>query len=291
MKLKTGNPHTDARRMKRGKAHRETLPGGRFNKNKRRVPDNPDTGAASIRKHFPVAETQSNAENSNDGWEINSVRLAKPGQRKAVPKAEYLRRLRKKRERDEAKGLRWREATKQERAKGSKKWVKGASLYKMAHQTSGAPSKHDYTQFPEDEVQRLAEIHCTFQEIAHVLDWPYQRLVSHPSFLLSFQKGWEIGKASLRRLQWDCALTGNVVMLIWMGKQILGQRDVVTAEVGMIPHAQLSPRRDLSKLSPEKLKQLRDLLKEANAIPDTPDSYESAARALAPAQTVEVRAE
>ena len=33
------------------------------------------------------------------------------------------------------------------------------------------------------------------------------------------------GKISLRRKQFQVALSGNVTMLIWLGKQLLGQRD------------------------------------------------------------------
>jgi hypothetical protein len=30
---------------------------------------------------------------------------------------------------------------------------------------------------------------------------------------------------SLRRMQWEKAQTGNTTMLIWLGKQMLGQKD------------------------------------------------------------------
>lgn len=37
--------------------------------------------------------------------------------------------------------------------------------------------------------------------------------------------GPRIGKASLRRMQFKSAEDGNVTMQIWLGKQMLGQRD------------------------------------------------------------------
>ena len=37
------------------------------------------------------------------------------------------------------------------------------------------------------------------------------------------QNGW--GKIRLRQLQWKAAESGNVSMLIWLGKQYLGQSD------------------------------------------------------------------
>ena len=33
------------------------------------------------------------------------------------------------------------------------------------------------------------------------------------------------GRSSLRRHQWELAQKGNPTMLIWLGKQLLGQRD------------------------------------------------------------------
>ena len=44
------------------------------------------------------------------------------------------------------------------------------------------------------------------------------------------QPGWEAGRTSLRRKQMECALAGNVIMQIWLGKQYLGQADKVENE-------------------------------------------------------------
>jgi hypothetical protein len=46
-----------------------------------------------------------------------------------------------------------------------------------------------------------------------------------PEFLRIHKKGMETGRASLRRLQYAAAQAGNPTMLIWLGKQVLGQRD------------------------------------------------------------------
>jgi hypothetical protein len=35
------------------------------------------------------------------------------------------------------------------------------------------------------------------------------------------------GRTSLRRMQWDAARQGNPTMLVWLGKQYLGQSDKV----------------------------------------------------------------
>ena len=47
--------------------------------------------------------------------------------------------------------------------------------------------------------------------------------------VITFAK--EVGKASLRSAQFKAALAGNATMLIWMGKQLLGQRDKLDHEV------------------------------------------------------------
>jgi len=38
------------------------------------------------------------------------------------------------------------------------------------------------------------------------------------------------GRASLRRMQWKAADKGNATMLIWLGKQMLGQKDQVEVD-------------------------------------------------------------
>jgi hypothetical protein len=45
------------------------------------------------------------------------------------------------------------------------------------------------------------------------------------NFATVINKGWEAGKMSLRRKQVSVAMGGNVAMLIWLGKQYLGQHD------------------------------------------------------------------
>jgi hypothetical protein len=45
------------------------------------------------------------------------------------------------------------------------------------------------------------------------------------TFAAAVHRGRERAKASLRCLQWKAARAGNVTMLVWLGKQILGQRD------------------------------------------------------------------
>ena len=78
-------------------------------------------------------------------------------------------------------------------------------------------------QLDEGLIERLATIHCPITEIAAALDCSVDTLERNYAGLIA--KGREKGKASLRRTQWNAAMKGNVVMMIWLGKQILKQTD------------------------------------------------------------------
>ena len=76
-----------------------------------------------------------------------------------------------------------------------------------------------------EKAEKLAIILCTQSEIAAVLDVPLSTLEHDPEFLRIHKKGMETGRASLRRMQYKGAEAGNATMLIWLGKQHLGQKD------------------------------------------------------------------
>lgn len=75
------------------------------------------------------------------------------------------------------------------------------------------------------EVEKLAAMGCTNTEIAAFFDC--NETTIRDRFPEVLAKGREKGKTKLRRLQWQSAEKGNVVMQIWLGKQILGQSDRV----------------------------------------------------------------
>jgi hypothetical protein len=72
-------------------------------------------------------------------------------------------------------------------------------------------------------VLELASIHCTVEEIARVCKCSKDTLERR--FMDEIEDGRANGRESLRRLQWTSARGGNVTMQIWLGKQLLGQRD------------------------------------------------------------------
>jgi hypothetical protein len=74
-----------------------------------------------------------------------------------------------------------------------------------------------------DDVYRLAAIGCTTTEIARWFSIPEQTIRYNFSDIIT--NGREDLKQSLRHAQLKVALSGNAAMLIWLGKQILGQQE------------------------------------------------------------------
>ena len=89
----------------------------------------------------------------------------------------------------------------------------------MVKKTVGRPKKELDTKL----IERLSSIFCTNEEIASVVECHADTLADNFSEYL--KKGRSRGKMSLRRMQWEKAQTGNTTMLIWLGKQMLGQKD------------------------------------------------------------------
>lgn len=74
-----------------------------------------------------------------------------------------------------------------------------------------------------EQVEKLAALNCTNEEIGAFFDVSGDTIKAH--FEKEIIKGRNKGNISIRRKQFDVAMGGNVVMLIWLGKQRLGQRE------------------------------------------------------------------
>jgi hypothetical protein len=77
----------------------------------------------------------------------------------------------------------------------------------------------------QEAIKKLAQLHCTYDEIAEFLGVSTKTLQRNYVHLI--KKGREMGKISLRRAQFEKAIGGNVAMMIWLGKQHLDQRDKI----------------------------------------------------------------
>ena len=78
-------------------------------------------------------------------------------------------------------------------------------------------------QIDPEQIKNLARIGCSGDEIAAVVGC--SRDLIYKRFSTSIKEGHEFMKASLRRMQYKAAEGGNVTAQIWLGKQILGQKD------------------------------------------------------------------
>jgi hypothetical protein len=76
---------------------------------------------------------------------------------------------------------------------------------------------------PPPQVEELASLGCTDRDIANFFGIKEDTL--RYNFADNLIKGREELKVSLRRAQLKLALSGNAVMLIWLGKNLLGQTD------------------------------------------------------------------
>lgn len=87
-----------------------------------------------------------------------------------------------------------------------------------------------------DLCTNLLRIQCTGEEIAGAMGMSYDTLerACKRDHNMKFAEYSELkraeGKASLRRAQWKAAQDGNPTMLVWLGKQMLGQRDKVDVD-------------------------------------------------------------
>jgi len=91
------------------------------------------------------------------------------------------------------------------------------------------------------QVEDMASIGCTVDEIATILGCSGRTLQRR--FVTPIERGRSRLNRSLRRKQAELALNGNVTMLIWLGKQYLGQKEksesVVREEtvvLDLLPH-------------------------------------------------------
>ena len=90
----------------------------------------------------------------------------------------------------------------------------------------GRPKKYNIR---TDKLEQLASFGCTNTEIASFFGCSPDLLEKNYSEFLT--KGRDKGKIRLRQLQFKAAEKGNVTMLIWLGKQVLGQTDKQEVEL------------------------------------------------------------
>ena len=78
------------------------------------------------------------------------------------------------------------------------------------------------------QLSKLAKLGCTNKEMGDFFGCSADLLEKSYSEFLT--KGRAEQKLRLRQLQWKSAEKGNIVMQIWLGKQILGQSENTITE-------------------------------------------------------------
>lgn len=95
-----------------------------------------------------------------------------------------------------------------------------------------------------DQVRRLAMINCTMVEIAAVVGCSVDTVERR--FAEIVKEGHQQGKSSLKRMMWEACTKGNVSMMIFLSKQMLGYSDKVEQKVDATVNGE--------KLTPERIK-------------------------------------
>ena len=85
-----------------------------------------------------------------------------------------------------------------------------------------------------EQLEKLAALGCTDEEIAaffRCATRTIEKRRKEPAFKEALERGKAIGRISVRRSQMKLLEAGNATMGVWLGKQLLGQRDVTPIEL------------------------------------------------------------
>lgn len=115
-----------------------------------------------------------------------------------------------------------------------------------------------------DQLDKLCQMHCTQEEMAAFLQVTVDTIDStikkryNKSFSEYYNEKAALGKISLRRAQLQKALKGDNTMMIWLGKNYLGQTD--KSELEMKYKAEIIHRVEASS-NEELLKNVEEAIK------------------------------
>lgn len=116
--------------------------------------------------------------------------------------------------------------------------TKAKAAAKPAARRRGGPGRPK-KELNATEVRKLAELGCTHEEMAGFFgvstDTIARRLKDDDEIRVAYEYGTADVRISLRRHQIAAAKNGNAAVLIWLGKQLLNQKDKIEAEVGELP--------------------------------------------------------
>jgi hypothetical protein len=88
-----------------------------------------------------------------------------------------------------------------------------------------------------EQLERWCALQCTDEELAAAFGVSTRTIESRrkdPAFAQAMERGKAKGCISVRRTQMKLLEAGNASIAIWLGKQLLGQRDVTPLEVNSV---------------------------------------------------------
>jgi hypothetical protein len=98
---------------------------------------------------------------------------------------------------------------------------------------AGRPRK----KIDQEQFEKLCKLQCTIDEFCCYFDCNTDTLEKwcKKTYKMNFSEVFRIkkgsGKISLRRKQFEVALSGNPTMLIWLGRNMLGQTDKIDLSI------------------------------------------------------------
>jgi len=118
------------------------------------------------------------------------------------------------------------------------------------------------------ELEKLCSMQCTDEEVAAffgVSTRTIERRRKVERFREIMDNAKAKGRISVRRSLFRLAANGNIAAAIFLAKNLLGYRDVVNNELSGVAGGpiQIAARPNLSQLTDEELKQLRDIADKA----------------------------
>ncbi len=120
-----------------------------------------------------------------------------------------------------------------------------------------------------EKLDLMCAVQCTLVEIAGYFECSVdtvERAIKREkgvTFAEYFEQKRCDGKVSLRRRQYQAAMAGDRTMLVWLGKQWLGQTDRLETQAQVVVEERTPP--DLSNLSDRELLTLQSLHNKINA--------------------------
>ncbi len=131
--------------------------------------------------------------------------------------------------------------------------TKAARKKRTPPRKPGAPR----VEFDLEDLKKLAQVGCTNQTMASLLGVSkatlQRRIADTPEVAQTIEDGRSNMERNLRVAQLSTAVRGNATMQIWLGKQLLGQRDIRAVELTGADGGPMEMQADLGPVLEAKL--------------------------------------